>query len=81
MKQIAIEAGGKEPGARTLAHVIEFGKRERVKVIFVQAQFSRRTAVTIAQAIGAHVVAVDPLAEDYMNNLRQVARQFAQAMQ
>jgi zinc transport system substrate-binding protein len=81
LKQIPIEAGGKEPGARTLAQVIDIGRRERVKVIFVQAQFSRRAAETIAQAIGARVVAVDPLAEDYMNNLRQVARSFAEAMQ
>jgi zinc transport system substrate-binding protein len=81
LRQIPIEAGGKEPGARTLAHVIEVGRRERVKVIFVQAQFSRRAAETIAQAIGARVVAVDPLAEDYMNNLRQTARRFAEALQ
>jgi zinc transport system substrate-binding protein len=81
LKQIPIEAGGKEPGARTLAHVIEVGKRERIKVIFVQTQFSRRAADTIAHAIDARVVAVDPLAEDYMNNLRRVARQFAEAMQ
>jgi len=81
LKQIPIEAGGKEPGARTLAHVIEVGRRERIKVIFVQAQFSQRTAETIARAIGARVVAVDPLAEDYMNNLRRVARQFAEALQ
>jgi zinc transport system substrate-binding protein len=81
LKQIPIEAGGKEPGARTLAQVIDIGRRERVKVIFVQAQFSRRSAETIAQAIGARVVAVDPLAEDYMNNLRRVAREFAEAMQ
>jgi zinc transport system substrate-binding protein len=81
LQQIAIEAGGKEPGARSLAHVIEIGKRERIKVIFVQAQFSRRAAETIAQAIGARVVAVDPLAEDYMDNLQRVARQFAESMQ
>lgn len=80
LKQIPIEAGGKEPGARTLAHVIEVGRREHIKAIFVQAQFSRRAAETIAQAIGARVVAVDPLAEDYMNNLQRVARQFAEAM-
>jgi zinc transport system substrate-binding protein len=81
LKQIPIEAAGKEPGARALAQAIEAGRRERVKVIFVQAQFSRRAAETIAQAIDARVVAVDPLAEDYLNNLRQVAQQFAQAMQ
>lgn len=81
LRQIPIETGGKEPGARTLAQTIEIGRQERVKVIFVQTQFSRRTAETIAQALGARVVAVDPLAEDYLNNLRQVARQFAEAMQ
>lgn len=81
LKQIPIETGGKEPGARSLAQVIETGRRERVKVIFVQAQFSRRMAGTIAQALGARVVAVDPLAEDYLDNMRRVAAQFAEAMQ
>ena len=81
LKQIPIEVAGKEPGARTLAQIIATGRREQVKVIFVQTQFSRRTAGTIAQALGARVVAVDPLAEDYLNNLRRVAGQFAAAMQ
>jgi zinc transport system substrate-binding protein len=81
LKQIPIETGGKEPGARTLARVIDTGRREGVKVIFVQAQFSRRAAETIAQDLGARVVAVDPLSEDYLDNLRRVARQFAEAMQ
>jgi zinc transport system substrate-binding protein len=80
LKQVPIETGGKEPGARTLAQVIELGRREHVKAIFVQTQFSRRTAETIARAIGARVVAVDPLAEDYLNNLRRVALRFAEAM-
>ena len=80
LKQIPIEAEGKEPSARTLARVIATGRSERVKVIFVQAQFSRRTAETIAQAIGARVIAVDPLAEDYDANLRSAASRFAEAM-
>ena len=81
LKQIPIEVAGKEPGARTLAQIIATGRRAQVKVIFVQTQFSRRTAETIAEALGARVVAVDPLAEDYLNNLRRVAGQFAAAMQ
>ena len=81
LKQIAIEAGGKEPGGRALAGVIAIGRREGVKAIFVQAQFSRRVAETIAQSLGARVVAVDPLAEDYPDNLRSVARAFAGSLQ
>ncbi|HUW27183.1 MAG TPA: zinc ABC transporter substrate-binding protein [Sulfuriferula sp.] len=80
LHQIPIEAEGKEPGARSLASVIDLGKREGVKVIFVQTQFSRRTAETIATAIGARVVAVDPLAENYPQNLLQVAHEFADAL-
>lgn len=80
LRQIPIEAEGKEPGARTLARVIDLGKRERVKVLFVQTQFSRRTAESVAGAIGAKVVAVDPLAEDYPQNLLRVAHAFADAL-
>lgn len=80
LRQIPIEAEGKEPGAKSLAHVIELGKREGVKAIFVQAQFSRRTAETVATAIGARVMAVDPLVENYPDNLLLVAREFAEAL-
>jgi zinc transport system substrate-binding protein len=80
LRQIPIEAEGKEPGAKALARVIDLGRREGAKVIFVQSQFSRRTAETVAAAIGARIVAVDPLAEDYPQNLRRVARAFADAM-
>ncbi len=81
LEQISIEREGKEPGAKTLERFIALGKKEQVKVIFVQAQFSRRSAETIAQAIGAQVVAVDPLAEDYIVNMRRVATAFAMAME
>jgi zinc transport system substrate-binding protein len=80
LRQIPIEAEGKEPGAKSLARVIELGRRKGVKVIFVQSQFSRRTAETVAAAIGARLVAVDPLAENYPQNLLRVAREFAAAL-
>ncbi|MFA7060781.1 MAG: zinc ABC transporter substrate-binding protein [Pedobacter sp.] len=80
LQQIPIESGGKEPGARTLQQVIEVGRRKGVKVIFVQKQFSNRTAETVARALGARVAPVDPLAEDYLKNLRHVADIFSEAL-
>jgi zinc transport system substrate-binding protein len=80
LRQIPIESGGKEPGARTLQNVIEMGRREGVRVIFVQEQFSTRTADTVARALGARVVPVDPLAEGYLENLRHVADIFAEEL-
>jgi zinc transport system substrate-binding protein len=80
LHQIPIESGGKEPGARALQQVIEVGRRKGVKVIFVQKQFSNRTAETVARALGARVAPVDPLAEEYLKNLRHVADIFAEAL-
>ena len=76
LQQIAIEAAGKEPGPRTLAKIIALAKRENIRVIFVQQQFSRTTAGTVARAIHGKVVAIDPLAEDYIENLRKAADAF-----
>ncbi len=60
---------------------IDQAKRENIKVVFVQPQFDRRSAAQVARAIGGAVVAVDPLAADYVDNLRRVGREFAQALQ
>ncbi len=79
--QVPIEREGKEPGARALAALIDQAKREKIKVVFVQPQFDKRQARQVAQAIGGVVIAVDPLAADYVDNLRRVGREFARALQ
>jgi zinc transport system substrate-binding protein len=72
--QVAIEADGKEPSGKRLAALIEQARADRIQVIFVQPQTDRRHAETIAQAIGAQVIGVNPLAHrDYADNLRRLA--------
>jgi zinc transport system substrate-binding protein len=73
LQQVAIEHEGKEPGARALAAVIEQARAAGIKVIFVQPQFHRKSAEQVARAIGGRVEALDPLALDYVANLRRVA--------
>jgi len=80
LTQVSIEREGKGPGARALAALIEQAKQEKIKVVFVQPQFDQRQALQVAQAIGGAVIAVDPLAADYVENLRRVGQQFAQAL-
>jgi zinc transport system substrate-binding protein len=80
LKQMPVEVGGKEASTRELVQVIEAAKREKVKAIFVQEQFSRKQAESIAHEIDAVVIALDPLAEDYENNLLEVARTLAKVM-
>lgn len=80
LEQIAIEKHGREPGAKHLAEVIESVRREKIRAIFVQEQFSRRNARAVAAEAGAELIVVNPLAEDYIANLRSVAILFAETM-
>lgn len=80
LTQMAIEFEGKEPSPRRLGAIVTQARAKGVKVIFVQPQMSRRTAETIAQAIGARVLVADPLAADWAANLRAVAAAFRAAL-
>lgn len=80
LKQEAVELEGKEPGPRRLAELIDEAKADGVKVIFVQPQFNPASAATVATAIGGVVVSLDPLAYDYMDNLRTLAAKIAQGL-
>jgi zinc transport system substrate-binding protein len=81
LQQVAVEEAGKEPGPRALAGIIEQAKNNHISVVFVQQQFSRTTAATIARAIDGRVVAIDPLAEDYLANMRRTAEAFARSLE
>ena len=81
LEEIPIERQGKEPSAKALAALIEQGKKEGVQVVFVQQQFGHASAEMIARAIGGKVVYIDPLAEDYLENIRKIAESLTKAMQ
>ena len=74
LTQVPIEVEGKEPSARQLAQLIRRARKDKVKVIFVQRQFAQRAADKLAQAIGGTVIPLDPLAENYIINLRAIAK-------
>ncbi len=68
LKQYAIEVNGKEPKPRDLANLINMGRKNGIKAVFVQPEFSKRAAETIAKDLGAVVVETDPLAADFIGN-------------
>ncbi|UCG13648.1 MAG: zinc ABC transporter substrate-binding protein [Deltaproteobacteria bacterium] len=80
LEQVPIEIEGKEPKPEELARLIRHAQQRGITVIFVQPQFSRQMAQTVAKAIGGQIVLADPLAPDWTNNLRQVAAQFKSAL-
>jgi zinc transport system substrate-binding protein len=80
LRQAAVETGGSEPSAQQLARLIERARQRGIRIIFVQPQFSRTGAEAVAEAIGGVVVPLDPLAEDYVGNLREMARKIAESL-
>jgi zinc transport system substrate-binding protein len=80
LQQVPIESEGKEPSAKALSHLLTRAKADGVGAIFVQKQFSQNQARAVADAIGARIVVIDPLAEDYPENLRRVAQAMARTL-
>ena len=80
LTQVAVEDGGKEPSPRHLAEIIEHGRENGVSVVFVQPQFSKRSAEVIALELDAEVLPLDPLAEDWKDNLLHAADAFVKAL-
>lgn len=80
LKQIAVETGGKAPSARHLASLIDSAKKNGVRVLFVQPQFSQKSAETVARAIDGVVIPLDPLARDYFTNMAGIAQALEKAL-
>ena len=78
--QISIEREGKEPTAASIAALIEQAKRLNIKVVVVSPQFNVKSAEVIADEIGGKIIFADPLAKDYISNLRSVASKLSEVM-
>jgi zinc transport system substrate-binding protein len=79
LEQVAFEIEGKEPKPAQLQKLIRYAREKDIRAIFVPPQFSAKSAEQFAREIGGRVVAADPLAEDWAENLRAVAREIAAA--
>ena len=80
LKQVPVEIEGKDPKPAQLKALIEHARENQIKAIFVQPQFSAKSAQLVAREIGGRVVVADPLASDWLLNLREVARKLKIAL-
>ncbi|MCJ8501490.1 metal ABC transporter solute-binding protein, Zn/Mn family [Desulfatitalea alkaliphila] len=78
--QVPIEVEGKAPKPAQLQQLILEARAADIKVIFVQPQFSTRSARMIAEAIEGDVVAADPLAYEWEAGLLEQATALQRAL-
>lgn len=71
--QIPLEDGGKEPSPAKLKKLIDLGRKEQVRVIFVQPEFDRRNAELVAKQIYASIYDINPLSYSWEEEMMRVA--------
>ena len=74
LTQIPVQIEGKEPKARDLQRLIATAKKEQIQVIFVQKGFSQGAIKTLAKELGAKVLEIDNLSENFAAELLKIAR-------
>jgi len=75
--QRPIEFEGRDPSPRQLTELLQEARKEGASLIFVQPQHSDKGARRLADQLNAKVVVLDPYAENYPENMRRLAAEFA----
>ncbi len=77
LTQLSIEADGKEPSAASMKALVDEAREAGVRVVFVQQEFDRKHAESLAAEIGARVVTINPLSADWKTEMLRIAQSLA----
>ncbi|MFZ5973792.1 MAG: metal ABC transporter solute-binding protein, Zn/Mn family [Bacillota bacterium] len=77
----ALEEEGKEATPQHMQGMIDLAKREGIKAIFYQEEIDSRQSQSFAEELGGKTVQLEPLAADYIANLKKMAATIAEVMQ
>ncbi len=80
LEMFALEEEGKEATPRHLQNMLDLAKQQNIKVIFYQEEIDSRQSQAYAEEIGGRSVQLEPLAPDYIENLKKMAETLAEAM-
>lgn len=65
LEEVSVEYEGKEPPPSRMKELIDFARIKELKTIFIQREYDKKNAQAIADEIGAVLVIIDPLSEDW----------------
>jgi zinc transport system substrate-binding protein len=78
--QHPIEFDGKSPSTAHMKKMVDIARSEKINTIFIQAQFETAKAEAIAKEIGASIVPVDNLAENWLAEMYSLAKKMKIAL-
>ncbi len=74
LRQLAVEQDGKEPSAARMQQLIRTCKNENVRVVFIEKEYSGKSARRIAEHLGAKVSIINPLGYDWPTELSIISK-------
>ncbi|MCF8359194.1 MAG: zinc ABC transporter substrate-binding protein [Prolixibacteraceae bacterium] len=80
LKQIPVEFEGKEPGTAQMKALVDIALKDQISTVFIQSQFETSKAKTIAKEINARVETVDPLAENWLDEMYSITKKMEEAL-
>jgi zinc transport system substrate-binding protein len=72
LKEIAVEFEGKEPPPSRLKELIDMARLNNLKTIFVQREYDSKNARAIALEVGAKIMLIDPLSENWLESTKEI---------
>jgi zinc transport system substrate-binding protein len=80
LEMVALEEEGKEATAQQLQKIIDLAKAENIKVIFYQEEIDSSQSQAFADELGGKTIQLAPLAANYIENFRSMAKTMAEVM-
>ena len=80
LTMIALQEDGKEASPKRITELVDLARAEGVRVIFYQDEINSRQAESVARELDGTTVALDPLSDSYIENLRTMAKTISEAM-
>jgi zinc transport system substrate-binding protein len=77
LTQYCIEQEGKAPTPAQLKQSIDIARQNNIQVVFIQTEYDRKNAETLANEIGAKVVPIDLLSYQWSAELIKIAKSLA----
>lgn len=78
MVQHSMEVDGKNPNPGDVKKIVDIARENGIKSIIIQSQFDKSIAERIAEEIGGGVVMLDPLEENWLQNMRKISVKLAE---
>ena len=77
IRQVSVEADGKQPSPKHLAHLIKLVKTQSITLLYIQPQTNDGDAKALAKSLGLALRTLDPLPTEYSSGLRKLANAIA----